>query len=158
MIIIMTDRYNCSGDYRDACTLVGQGLRHISLKSPRARRLYPFKLLLENGCLSRFVTHCYEQKSQELVNKTPKAKSRFDWISVDVSVTDRIWKLCSMTFKSLIFSICRPAMFLVVKFIDSYKKIISWQALLCFTTHSIFCLKNKFVPLLARRGSKLRCC
>ena len=36
----MTDRYNCSGDYRDACTLVGQGLRHISLKSPRARRLY----------------------------------------------------------------------------------------------------------------------
>ena len=53
----MTDRYNCSGDYRDACTLVGQGLRHISLKSPRARRLYDFKLLLENGCLSRFVTH-----------------------------------------------------------------------------------------------------
>ena len=53
----MTDRYNCSGDYRDACTLVGQGLRHISLKSPRARRLYHFKLLLENGCLSRFVTH-----------------------------------------------------------------------------------------------------
>ena len=78
MIIIMTDRYNCSGDYRDACTLVGQGLRHISLKSPRARRLYHFKLLLENGCLSRFVTHCYQQKSQELVNKTPKAKSRFD--------------------------------------------------------------------------------
>ena len=53
----MTDSYNCSGDYRDACTLVGQGLRHISLKSPRARRLYDFKLLLENGCLSRFVTH-----------------------------------------------------------------------------------------------------
>ena len=46
----MTDRYNCSGDYRDACTLVGQGLRHISLKAPRARRLYHFKLLLENGC------------------------------------------------------------------------------------------------------------
>ena len=158
MIIIMTDRYNCSGDYRDACTLVGQGLRHISLKSPRARRLYHFKLLLENGCLSRFVTHCYEQKSQELVNKTPKAKSRFDWISVDVSVTDRIWKLCSMTFKSLMFSICRPAIFLVLKFIDSYFKIISWQALLCFTTYPIFCLKNKFVPLLARRGSKLRCC
>ena len=74
----MTDRYNCSGDYRDACTLVDQGLRHISLKSPRARRLYPLKLLLENGCLSRFVTHCYEQTSQELVNKTHKAKSRFD--------------------------------------------------------------------------------
>ena len=73
----MTDRYNCSGDYRDACPLVGQRLRHISLKSPRAR-LYPFKLLLENGCLSRFVTHFYEQKSQELVNKTPKAKSPFD--------------------------------------------------------------------------------
>ena len=100
----------------------------------------------------------YQQKSQQLINKTPKAKSWFDWISVDVSVTDRIWKLCSMTFKSLIFSICRPAMFLVLKFIDSYKKIISWQALLCFTTHPIFCLKNKFVPLLARRGSKLRCC
>ena len=78
MIIIMTDRYNCSGDYRDACPLVGQRLRHISLKSPRARRLYPFKPLLENGCLSRFVTNCYQQKSQELVNKTPKAKSRFD--------------------------------------------------------------------------------
>ena len=73
----MTDRYNCSGDYRDACTLVGQGLRHILQKSPRAR-LYHFKLLLENGCLSRFVTHCYQQKSQEFVNKTPKAKSRFD--------------------------------------------------------------------------------
>ena len=47
----MTDRYNCSGDYRDACTLVGQGLRCISLTSPHARRLYHFKLLLENGCL-----------------------------------------------------------------------------------------------------------
>ena len=74
----MTDRYNCSGDHRDACTLVGQGLRHISLKAPRATRLYHFKLLPENGCLSRLVTHFYEQKSQELVNKTPKAKSRFD--------------------------------------------------------------------------------
>ena len=49
-MIIMTDSYNCSGDYRDACTLVDQGLSHISLKSPRARRLYPLKLLLENGC------------------------------------------------------------------------------------------------------------
>ena len=63
-----------------------------------------------------------------------------------------------MTFKSLIFGICRAAMLLVLKFIDSYKKIISWQASLCFTTYPIFCLKNKFVPLLARRGSKLRCC
>ena len=158
MIIIMTDRYNCSGDYRDACTLVGQGLRHISLKSPRARRLYHFKLLLENGCLSRFVTHCYQQKSQELVNKTPKAKSRFEWISIDVTVTDRIWKLCSMTFKSLISNICRPLIFLVLKLFDSYYKIISWEALLCFTTYPSFCLKNKFVPLLARRGSKLRSC
>ena len=50
----MTDGYNCSGDYRDACTLVGQGLRHISLKSPRARRFYHFKRQLENGCLSRY--------------------------------------------------------------------------------------------------------
>ena len=100
----------------------------------------------------------YQQKSQQLINKTPKAKSWFDWITVDVSVTDRIWKLCSMTFKSLIFGICRAAMFLVLKSIDSYKKIISWQASLCFTTYPIFCLKNKFVPLLARRGSKLRCC
>ena len=63
-----------------------------------------------------------------------------------------------MTFKSLIFGICRAAMFLVLKSVDSYKKIISWQASLCFTTYPIFCLKNKFVPLLARRGSKLRCC
>ena len=54
MIIIMTDRYNCSGDYGDACTLVGQGLRHISLKSPRARRFHNFKLLMENGCLFRY--------------------------------------------------------------------------------------------------------
>ena len=100
----------------------------------------------------------YQQKSQQLINKTPKAKSWFDWISVDVSVTDRIWKLCSMTFKSLIFGICRAAMFLVLKSVDSYKKIISWQASLCFTTYPIFCLKNNFVPLLARRGSKLRCC
>ena len=45
----MTDRYNSSGDCRDACTLVGQGLRHISLKSPRTRRLYRFKLLLETA-------------------------------------------------------------------------------------------------------------
>ena len=47
MIIIITDRYNSSGDCRDACTLVGQGLHHISLKLPRTRRLYRFKLLLE---------------------------------------------------------------------------------------------------------------
>ena len=53
MIIMITDRYNCSGDYRYACTLVGQGLHHISLKSPRAR-LYHFKLPLENDCLSRY--------------------------------------------------------------------------------------------------------
>ena len=49
MIIIITDRYNSSGDCRDACTLVGQGLRHISLKLPRTRRLYRFKLLLETA-------------------------------------------------------------------------------------------------------------
>ena len=49
-----TDGYNCSGDYRDACTLVGQGLRHISRKSPRTRRFYHFKRQLENGCLSRY--------------------------------------------------------------------------------------------------------
>ena len=63
-----------------------------------------------------------------------------------------------VALKSLIFSICRPAMFLVLKFIDRCKKKSSWQALLCFTTYPIFCLKTKLVPLLARRGSKLRCC
>ena len=53
MIIMITDRHNCSGDYRYACTLVGQGLHHISLKSPRAR-LCHFKLPLKNDCLSRY--------------------------------------------------------------------------------------------------------
>ena len=73
MIIIMTDRYNYSGDYRDVCTLVGQGLRHISLKSPPARRLYHFKLQLKLAVISirvikTIVTYWYQQKSQQLVN------------------------------------------------------------------------------------------
>ena len=111
---------------------------------------------LQGRC--RDMRFIFELAPGQLINITPKAKSSFDWISVDVSVRDRIWKLCSITFKSLIFGICRPAMFLVLKSIDSYKKIISWQASLWFTTYLISCLKNKFVPLLARRGSKLRCC
>ena len=35
LIIILTVKHNCSGDHRDACTLVGQGLHHISLKLSR---------------------------------------------------------------------------------------------------------------------------
>ena len=35
IIIILTVKHNCSGDHRDACTLVGQGLYHISLKLSR---------------------------------------------------------------------------------------------------------------------------
>ena len=32
--------------------------------------------------MQTIVTHCYKQKSQQLVNKMPKAKSRFDCIPV----------------------------------------------------------------------------
>ena len=63
-----------------------------------------------------------------------------------------------VALKSLIFSICRPAMFLVLKFIDRCKKNHIVAGFVVLYNLPNILSKNKFVPLLARRGSKLRCC